>query len=344
MKRTSYSMADFYKNTNIEGNRLSNLDPGQVLMDSHNVEEHALEVININSLVPKAFNSIEMDYNSNGDIQFVYYFGKGSYRVESLTLPQYPKGKYQISTVSFTGITPVELDEKYLLITAYNSSHTVVELILVWFNLNGTGMTPMVPSDRAIEVPIVSSDSDIEILDKFNYYLDLNISTLNISKLGATSILQHDYLKSFNPLNSGDSGLIVGTIQGSESLNGDYFTLIDSFSNITRGFIFVIEGETDYSNTQPTFTEINILQSMLDQDILNAIYNELESESITFDLSSSSIKLTSGVSLDEAMLNVSNSALSVAVFKSGVQDMKICTLELFYNVNGDIIQVKRANQ
>lgn len=33
-----------YKNSDNKDNQLSDLDPGQVLKDSHNVKEHALDV------------------------------------------------------------------------------------------------------------------------------------------------------------------------------------------------------------------------------------------------------------------------------------------------------------
>jgi hypothetical protein len=206
-------------------------------------------------------------------------------------------------------------------------------------------MAPMVPSDSVLEVGILSTDTDTQILDKFNYDLvNFGTSTVNTTKIGTTSVIQHDSLKSFPILDSGDSGLIVGTIQGSVSLNGKVLQIYDSFSETTQYFDFVVEGETDYSGTFPAeYTPLNILQSMSDQDILNYIGTYLGFESIQFEVSSSNIKFTSSVAIDQAMVQVSDGMI-LSVYKSGVQDIQICTLELFYNVNGDIIKVKRANQ
>ena len=172
------------KNTGIPANQLSNLDPGQVLQDSHNTPLHALDVNVINSLVSSSYKKIVPSYDNNGNVIGIKYYGLGLNEIINLVIPALAQGKSEISTFSFTGLNPSDIAGKY--VTIYDGVGKVVP----WFDLDNGNSQPVVSgASRYVEIDIATGDSAVNIASKFSAKLSLD-SEFTSSPLLSTSVVQ----------------------------------------------------------------------------------------------------------------------------------------------------------
>lgn len=121
-------------------NKLSQLDPGGVLKDSHDFDSHALRTVGVNSLVPDQYDRPVMEYDVD------YNLTKATFYRNTLA---------KKSVVEFKADVLSNLNNKYF--EMYSSRDK--EKYYVWYNVSGLGVDPSVPDASGIEVQIQANDA-----------------------------------------------------------------------------------------------------------------------------------------------------------------------------------------
>ena len=162
-----------YKNTNIKDNQLSDLDAGQVLKDSHNKEQHSLDVTVTNSSIPVKYSKEVIEYNSNGQVVGIKYYGDGVKNQVCLEIPSI----YSFSVALLNGLSFYLYD-------------TLNKKTCVWFDVDNTGAQPVVAADSFLKVKISSSNT----LNEVCLILSSQINTLDfVSSSSSDSTLYIDW-------------------------------------------------------------------------------------------------------------------------------------------------------
>lgn len=243
------------KNTGIPANQLSNLDPGQVLQDSHNIPLHALDVNVLNGgLVQSPYSKVVPTVDEYGRITNVKYYGLGLNEIINLVIPVLAQGKSEISTFSFTGLNPSDIAGKY--VTIYDGVGKVVP----WFDLDNGNSQPVVSgASRYVEIDIATGDSAINIASKFSAKLSLD-SEFTSSPLLSTSVVQSLDVGARTDATAGNTGVLVAVgQQGVDSLAGKLFYLWKYDNSGKYAFYFTIDG----SGAVPSHTGISLTQIAL---------------------------------------------------------------------------------
>lgn len=268
------------KNNGVSGNVLSNLDPGGVLKDSHNLDLHALDVNVVSGLVPSSFSKVVPTVDAYGRITNLKYYGLGLNEIIKLVIPSNAQGLTEISTFSFNGLTPENIEGKYVVI--YDS----IGKVIPWFNKDSMNPEPsVVGTTRYIEIPISAGDSSLTLTSKFTSVMnsDLEFSAQSLSN---TSIVQNVTLGPRTDSNSGNSGILVSVgQQGIESLAGKLFYLWKYDNSDKYAFYFTI----DSIGSEPIYSGISITKiELLSTDTLSQIATKTATKIATIPYFSSS--------------------------------------------------------
>jgi hypothetical protein len=218
----------FKKNRGQDSNLLSKRDMGQVLKDSHNMDEFALDVMAANSLVPKRYSKITWELqdfpDGTQDVKYLLFWGFGEYASNQIEIPSDPMGVPEKTTVSFSGKTASDLAGKYFFI--YDDFGSVC----IWFNLDGVDTQPVVVASRFLEIPINTGDSptNLALASKTVIHADSQFIATNV-----TSYILIASVTDGNKSNSvdGNSGLNITTTDGHTTINSKYINLIDGMGN-----------------------------------------------------------------------------------------------------------------
>ena len=118
----------------------SQLDPGGVLRNSHEIQAEALRTLDVSNLVEGYFTRADVTYNGQGSAtSAIFYYDK----------------TYHKETIFVTEDIAGSLNSKYFLINGPISKN----LYYVWYNVDSSGVDPLISGREAIEVPISSNDS-----------------------------------------------------------------------------------------------------------------------------------------------------------------------------------------
>lgn len=326
------------KNTGIPANQLSNLDPGQVLQDSHNIPLHALDVNVISGLVPTSFSKIVPNYDDCGNIVNVKFYGQGLNEIINLVIPALAQGKSEISTFSFIGLNPSDIAGKY--VTIYDGVGKVVP----WFDLDNGNSQPVVSgASRYVEIDIATGDSAINIASKFSAKLSLD-SEFTSSPLLSTSVVQSLDVGARTDATAGNTGVLVAIgQQGVDSLAGKLFYLWKYDNSVKYAFYFTIDG----SGSAPVHTGTSLTQiALLSTDSVSDI-------AVKTATGISSIPYFSAVATSGGQLRVtyrssgntsgfldSNTGMFSEVVQDGQDLQLVQELVISYNSTGDIESVE----
>lgn len=242
------------KNNGVVGNVLSNYDPGSVLKDAHNQALNALDVNVISGLVPTSFSKVVPTTDEYGRITNVKYYGLGLKEIINLVVPELAQGKTEISTFSFTGLTPANIAGKY--VTLYDGVGKVVP----WFDLdNGSSQPVVAGASRYVEIDIATGDSAVNLASKFSAKLSLD-SEFSSTPILSTSVVQSLDVGTRTDATAGNSPVLV-TVgqQGVDSLAGKLFYLWKYDNSGKYAFYFTIDG----SGSAPVHTGISLTQIAL---------------------------------------------------------------------------------
>lgn len=236
------------KNTGIPENQLSDLDFGQVLKDSHNKPLHALDVNQINSLVPSKFSKVIPSYDDYGRISSVKYYGLGLPELIKLTFPSDFQGTSEYSTFVFTSQTPAGLAGKY--VTIYDS----VGKVVIWFDLDNGSVQPVVAgSTRYIEVDIATGDTSANLASKFSSTVHTD-SEFNAQATSTIAVVQTVTKGNFTDATIGNTTLLLSITQGIDTPAGHLFYL-NTYDNTSKyAFYFKVDGV----GTEPAYTGLSI--------------------------------------------------------------------------------------
>lgn len=254
------------KNTGIPENQLSNLDFGGVLKDSHNIPLHALDVNQVNSLVPSSFSKVSVVYTECGRPETITYYGLGLQEKFSIGIRSDAQGTYEITTISLVGQTPIGLDGKYFII--YDSSGSVG----VWFNLDGVSTPPTTGAIRDIEIEIATGDTTTDLATKLSNKLDLD-SKFTGTGLVSLSIIQSSTVGNKPNATQGDTTLGISIVDGIDSLRGKSFKI--SYSDNSDDYLFYYSVDGSYSPYTPTGSDYEI--AILSSDTIDQIATKTSS-------------------------------------------------------------------
>lgn len=119
--------------------KLTQLDPGQIVRDTHDFYGNASRVLDSRSVVPSYYSHFRAEYNNdNNPTKVTYYHGLTAHLTE------------------FTSLMATSLAGKYFTLRSAPDNAKRV----IWFSLDGVGTAPVVSgAESYIEVPLDSSDA-----------------------------------------------------------------------------------------------------------------------------------------------------------------------------------------
>lgn len=160
----------------------SSLDYTNAITDVHNEDSSALDVINVNTLVPERFGRIEFTYltsgPASGEVSQARYYSNGVYQETRLVSRGDSVGSAHKTTISFINRTPASLAGKSFII------HDSVGAVNVWFNVDFSYTAPVVAGTyRNIVINLLSSQTPEVVANKVALAMDLDAQFLAVQSL-----------------------------------------------------------------------------------------------------------------------------------------------------------------
>lgn len=140
---------------------LSQLDPGGVLKNSHEIQAEALRTIDVDNLVNAFFTRADVTYNGSGSATAAsFYYDKNN----------------QIEVITFFSDISGSLNNKYWTLDGPNGAKNKY---YIWYNVDNTGTDPAIVGREGIEIPIsTNDDADIvSLATRLALNLNTNIQT-----------------------------------------------------------------------------------------------------------------------------------------------------------------------
>lgn len=321
----------------------SSLDYTNAITSSHNEEAKALNVINVNSLVPTRFGKVEIDYITSGfgvgEIGTVRYYSNGTYQETKVITRGDKLGTAHKTAVSFINRTPASLDGKAIIL--YDNGGAVK----VWFNVDFGSTEPSVPDTyRSIEVNLLSSNDHETVAKKTALALAMDSQFLAVYSLyyiivSSSTVGSKPDSKDFN------TSLFVKNTAGIDpvTLNNKYF-YINSANNVTQYYVWYnVSGTGVNPNIAgKTGVMVAISTGSTAQVTAQATKNALDAvgDFIT-NIDSDTLLITNNlIGVTDLAQDVSTGFLFF-VQKEGQSRELLVTLNLSYSNTNDIISVER---
>lgn len=218
----------FVKNSGKNANLLSQRDPGQVLQDSHNMREYALDTLTVNSLVPHRYSKITWDYQTlldgSKEVKYLYFWGFGEKESNQFEIYEKPLGSKETTTINFTNQTAAGLAGKYFFIFDDGGS------VAAWYNFNSSNTQPVVVANRFLEVTVVSGDTpaDLALKTRNVFNADSEYTAVNS---GTYVMIESITNGNKNNAVNGDTNLYISVQNGTETINSKYILITDDSNN-----------------------------------------------------------------------------------------------------------------
>lgn len=215
----------------------SSLDYTNAITNSHNERDGALNVVNVNSLVPARFGRVELSYITTGpavgSISQARYYSNGVYQETKIITRGDTLGSAHKTTINFVNRTPESLAGRAFVV--YDNGGAVK----VWYNVDFSNTEPAVPGTyRSIAVNLLSSHNHETIANRTALALDLDAQFIAIYSMyyviissSTVGVKPDSY--SFN------ASLVIKNTAGtnSETLNSKYF-FINSALNANQYYVW----------------------------------------------------------------------------------------------------------
>lgn len=321
----------------------SSLDYTNAITNSHNEENKALNVIAVNSLVPNRFGKVEIDYITSGlgigEIGTVRYYSNGTYQETKIITRGDKLGSAHKTTISFINRTPASLDGKAFIL--YDNGGAVK----VWFNVDFASTEPTVTGTyRSISVNLLSSNDHETVAKKTALALSMDPQFLAVYSLYYIIISSATVgVKS----NSEDvnTGLFIKNTAGIEpiSLNNKYF-YINSANNVVQYYVWYNVNGAGVDPLVPGKTGVMVAISTgsTSQIVAQATKTSLDAlGNFITNIDSDTLLITNNLIGVTTFASENNTDFLVFVQKAGKNRELLTTLNLAYNINGDIISVER---
>lgn len=320
---------------------LSSYDLGQVLKNSHNKAEYALDVVQVNDWIPKRFSKVEYTYKDMGDdtkeVEFITFFDFGVRETRSIKVRDYPTGRAHTTVVSFKNQTAHYLNGKYFKI--YDDAGSVG----IWFNMDQSSTQPTMGTLRAIEIQVSSEDNYFDILDKLITTVGLD-SEFNATSVGYYAMLSSISLGPKSLSTSGTCKLIIQNEIGYSSINNTSFSLFVTPLNLAFHVWYNVDG----SGVDPAFPSstpimVSILSTddkvLIAQKTMNAI-----NDSIYFKATINNEKLfientIAGPNTD--LIDHGTEFEEILTTKQGELPKPNCRIQVLFDVNRFITGIQR---
>ena len=207
---------------NNTANLLSRLDSGQVLQDSHNSAEHALDVVLTNSLVPARYSRVTSELKDMGDgtfeTEYINYYGFGNKESNQIEMVANPTGAKEKTNLDFTGLTTT-IEGKFF--TIYDD----VGSVGVWFDLDAGSTPPTTGALRDISIPIVTGNDSTAIALAAASGITLD-SKFSAGSVGPIALVESSTIGLKADSTPNTSGIAVSTTtQGDVDLQNKYVSI-----------------------------------------------------------------------------------------------------------------------
>jgi hypothetical protein len=215
----------------------SPLDYTNSITSAYNHDARALNVVNVNNLVPVRFGKVEVQYitsgNGAGQVGRADYYSTGVYQETSIICRGDSLGFAHKTTINFIGRTPASLAGKAIVL------HDDGGAVNVWFNVDFANSQPTVPGTyRAIAINLLSSQDSETIAKKVVQALAMDPSFLGVYSL--TYVIISSSSSGIKP-DSYDfnTQLFLKNTSGSppQTLNNRYF-FINSAENANQYYVW----------------------------------------------------------------------------------------------------------
>jgi hypothetical protein len=321
----------------------STLDYTNAITSSHNEEAKALNVINVNSLVPARFGKVDIDYITSGfgvgEIGTVRYYSNGAYQETKVITRGDKLGSAHKTTISFINRTPASLAGKAIIL--YDNGGAVK----VWFNVDFGSTEPTVPDTyRSIAVNLLSGNDHETVAKKTALALSMDSQFLAVYSLyyiiisSSTTGTKPDS-KDFN------TSLFIKNTAGVDpvTLNNKYF-YINSATNTEEYYVWynvngagvdpVISGKTGVMVAISTGSTAQVVAQATKTtlDALSDFITNIDSDTLLI-----TNKLIGVADLAQDI----NTGFLFFVQKEGQGRDLLVTLNLSYSNTNDIISVER---
>lgn len=326
------------KNTGIPGNQLSDLDFGQVLKDSHNKPLHALDVNQINSLVPSSYSKVSITRDTDCQkITKIEFYGLGQQEIQDVLVRENVQGTYEFSTFSFVGKVPSDLDGKYVIL--YDDSGSVG----VWFDLDNSSTPPTTGASRDIEVDIASGDSVNQLASKFATAMN-NDSSFSGTTLLSLAIIQSSTVGNKTNATIGNTTLGLSIQDGIDSLKGKLFYVYNNDDSKRYAFYYTIDSiGTQPAYTGESITAIDISSSDGSGQVASKTATIVNQNTyLTSTVSGTKFRISWKINGNTTGFFDSNTGFISSVIQEGQNLQLVATILLEYNSCGELSGVERV--
>jgi hypothetical protein len=328
---------------NDNDNKLSRYDAPQVLKHVHNEADEALNVTQVNDLVPRAFSKVEIDYIASGDGKGepgeARYYSNGAAECTRITTREDEQGDPEVSNIEFGTKSPAALAGKYLII--YDSAGSVG----VWFDLDNSSTPPTTGALRDIEVDIASADSTSTIASKFS--VKMHSDSEFVSSVSDTLVMVTSNTIG-NKTNATDinTGLTITITDGNDvnRLGGKYFNLFSASDETT----YYVWYDVDDGSVDPapggTGIEVDIIAGETAEEVALKTSVVLDAHD-DFKASAENDKLfiTNAKPGSTTDTSDGDSEFTFLKLQDGTDKTIIATLLMTYNSSKDLTLVERID-
>lgn len=327
----------FNKNS---ANNLSMLDSGQVLQDAHNSDEHALDVVISNSLVPARYSRTTCELKDMGDgtfeTEYINYYGFGIQESNQIEMANNPTGAKEKTNLNFSGLTTAIAGSYF---TVYDELGSVG----VWYNLDAGTPNPGTGAARDIEVSIVTGNVSTDIATA-------TASALNLDSKFSAAAVSNDVLMESSTIglktdaSAGTSGITI-TIskQGDVDLQSKYFLLYDA-ANVKYHVWFNINSlGVDPAPAASTAIEIPLAASETSLTAAAKMQIILEAHAdFTSTLSDDFVTVTNAVDGDSTGMVDGDSGMYIDQILNGADQDLVCRIRVLFDGSNFITGMEKV--
>lgn len=321
---------------NNSNNEKSLLDPGQIARDIHISEDNAIKIIKANSLIPREFSRVQLDYvpagKAKGEISRATYHDTGIKQVTSF----FPRGDQQpspeIASIALFGSLASTLSQTYFLL------EDPAGRVGVFYALDGDLTIPSTGAARNIKVDILTGDTDTVITTKTRTALNSDIEFIATSLNTFVTVTSSTNGNKINAVDV-NTGFEIETIDGKESLALDntYFNL---YSPTVIYYVWYNVDGTGVNPAPAGQSGIEVaITSDSDIDIVAQTTIQALNETRYFTATRNGIALIvttneAGETTDSADVNTGFTHFKTII--DGVNIKIIRTVDLTYNTDGEL--------
>lgn len=323
--------------------KTTKLDYTNAITAAYNDDAHALNVVNVNSLVPVRFGKVEVQYissgNGAGQVGQADYYSNGAYQETRIVFRGDNLGSAHKTTINFVNRTPASLAGKAIVL--YDNGGAVN----VWFNVDFANSQPSVPGTyRAIAVNLLSSQDPDTVAKKVAQAMAMDSSFLGVYSLTYV-IISSSSAGARSDSYDFNTQLFLKNTAGtnSQTLNNKYF-FINSAANANEYYVWYNVNSTGTDPLIPGKTGLMVA--------ISSGYSATQVASATKTVLEATNKFITNINGDtlevvNQLVGISDPAKEndtgflIFVQKSGEARQLLASIVITYDVDCNIISAER---